>query len=103
VLRRHGTVPGVDEPRRLKASEIKVGDIVGLWNGSQVQNAEVIEDRGGVGMGGRRIFRVRVASTPQDAGLEFEVPLDSLVAPSTAPEGKRRRRTRPSLHRMRPA
>jgi hypothetical protein len=73
-----GTVPRVEEPRHLKASEVKIGSMLGLWNGRQVQPAEVIEDRGNVGRGGRHIFRVRVASSGDD-GLEFDAPLDSLV------------------------
>jgi hypothetical protein len=68
----------MEQPRHLRASEVKIGSIVGLWNGSQVQEAEVIEDRGNVGRGGRRIFRVRVASSGAD-GLEFDAPLESLV------------------------
>ena len=73
----------------MRADEIRVGSFVGLWNGSQIQPAEVIEDRGNVGMGGRRIFRVRVASAGAD-GLEFEAPLDALVDPNLPNKPTRR-------------
>ena len=69
-----------------------MGSLVGLWNGSQVQPAEVIEDRGNVGMGGRRIFRVRVASAGAD-GLEFDAPLDALVDPTPPTNRSQRSRT----------
>lgn len=70
----------MDEPRHLRAEEVRVGTLVGLWDGSQVQLAEVIEDRGNVGMGGRRMFRVRLGASDAD-GLEFDAPLDALVEP----------------------
>jgi hypothetical protein len=89
-----GTVATVEEPRRLDASEVKVGSVVGLWNGSQVQPAEVIEDRGNVGRGGRRIFRVRVPPSGS-GGLEFDAPLDSLVDPVPPPKKRSRRSSRP--------
>ena len=69
-----------------------MGSIVGLWNGSQVQSAEVIEDRGNVGMGGRHIFRVRVASSGAE-GLEFDAPLDALVDPTPPEKPTQRSRT----------
>jgi hypothetical protein len=84
------------EPRRLKASEVKVGDVVGLWNGRQTQNVEVIEDRGNVGMDGRRLFRVRVGTPGYDA-LEFEAPLAAMVAPATPPVKPQRRARRPNV------
>lgn len=84
-----GTVRAVEEPRPLKASEVAVGKLVGLWNGRQAQPAEVIEDRGNVGMGGRRIFRVRVASSGTD-GLEFDAPLEALVEPAPTKSSTRR-------------
>jgi hypothetical protein len=83
----------MDEPRHLRAEEVRVGTLVGLWNGSRVDTVEVIEDRGNVGMGGRRMFRVRVGPFDSD-GLDFDAPLDWIVEPAPPSRPARRSRTR---------
>jgi hypothetical protein len=85
----------VEEPRFLKATEIKIGDVVGLWNGSSISPATVVEDMGNIGWGEHRMYRVRVASSsyPDDA-LDFDAPLESIVAlpsPGKKRGGSRRR------------
>lgn len=58
--------------------EIKVGDRVlyhlpyGTWK------AVVIEDRGHIGVNGRRILRILTQDEVEDARIDFEVPAEHL-------------------------
>jgi primosomal protein N' len=53
---------------------VKVGSRVKFDFGGREVTGTVIEDRGALGVGGRRILRVRVALTDLDEPLEFEIP-----------------------------
>lgn len=85
------------ETRRLDPSEILVGMLVWVAVGPQLYQAEVVEDRGNVGVGGRRIVRVRMGS-PDDGVSEFEVPAEALVVPipTTAPTKRTPKRRTPA-------
>jgi hypothetical protein len=91
----------MEEPRYLKASEIKIGMEVGLWNGVVISPAEVIEDLGNSGYRGRRMYRLLVESSAYrgQGGLEFAAALDDLVEvpPPEKPTRRSRARKRPTL------
>jgi hypothetical protein len=57
----------------------KVGSIVGVRMGAEVSRARVIEDRGNLGVGGRRL--VRVEMDPEFGGepVRFELPAEWLL------------------------
>lgn len=81
------------ETRPLDPDEIQVGTQAWVAVGPQLYPAEIIEDRGNVGVGGRRIVRVRMGS--RDDGLsEFEVPADALVVSTSVPASAKRGRKR---------
>ena len=42
-------------------------------------DAEVVEDRGNIGVNGRRIVRIRTFDDYEDARLDFEVPVKDLT------------------------
>jgi hypothetical protein len=52
----------------------RVGSRVRFELGGRDVVATVIEDRGGVGMGGRRLLRVRLHWTDVSEPIEFEIP-----------------------------
>lgn len=54
--------------------QIDVGDVVSVLYGSRVIDAEVLEDRGGLGPTGDRLLRVGWTPTGSDERLEFDVP-----------------------------
>lgn len=59
----------------------KVGSIVGVRMGEVVKRARVIEDRGNIGVGGRRIVRLELEGDPELDGepVRFERPVERLV------------------------
>jgi hypothetical protein len=61
------------------------GDTALLRFGNQMLDATVIEDRGRLGVGGRRIFRIRIVLDEET--IDFEVPEADLTRP---PRGARR-------------
>jgi len=61
------------------AKPFRVGAIVIVRLGSTRLRARIIEDRGPIGVGGRRLFRVQPLSGSDDAGQSFEVPADQLT------------------------
>lgn len=64
---------------RKKKSRLSVGNHISLnFGGRQVQG-EIIEDRGPLAAGGRRLYRVRVMILP-DESLAFELPEDEIIA-----------------------
>lgn len=65
------------------STSIRVGDVVRVRYGSQLVDAEVLEDRGLLGVSGDRVLRVGWTPTGSDERLEFEVP-ESQVSPSGA-------------------
>jgi hypothetical protein len=65
---------------RLTPSDFKVGRKVLVRMGRTKRRAEVVEDRGPIGVGGRRIVRVRyVSSRTGEPQQTFEVPLDHVT------------------------
>jgi hypothetical protein len=67
--------------RRQRRATPKVGSVVGVRMGAEVKRARVIEDRGNLGFGGRRIVRVEIDSDPafDDEPIRFERPVDWLL------------------------
>jgi hypothetical protein len=57
---------------------IRVGDMVRLTHGELLLKAQVVEDRGRIGIGGRRILRVHVLDAPGDDDWFFEVAEDDV-------------------------
>lgn len=57
-----------------KTVSVRVGDKVRVTVGSRTVMAEIIEDRGRIGVRGKRLFRVRM-----NTALETEVPADELT------------------------
>jgi hypothetical protein len=66
-----------------QAPRFQVGDWVSLFFGPQRVKAKVIEDRGLLGVGGRRIYRVSLAFDP-DEPMIFEMP-EADLKPTTQP------------------
>ncbi|MHB1808614.1 MAG: hypothetical protein ACYCU0_04880 [Solirubrobacteraceae bacterium] len=68
--------------RSHRRSTPKVGSFVGVRVGLSVQRARVIEDRGNIGAGGRRIVRVEIEPDPpglDEEPVRFEQPAEWLV------------------------
>jgi len=61
-------------------TRIKVGDRVSFMYGFRRARAEVVEDRGLVGAGGRRILRVKMITKSPGGERTFEIPRDEVVA-----------------------
>jgi hypothetical protein len=68
------------ETTTTKARRIKVGDRVEVLFGVQRVPAVVIEDRGAIGVGGRRLLRVRVEVDDLGNVREFDYPAEELTA-----------------------
>ncbi|MHB1539061.1 MAG: hypothetical protein ACYCUM_11325 [Solirubrobacteraceae bacterium] len=67
-----------------KGRPVEVGSIVGVRMGATIKRARVIEDRGNIGVGGRRIVRVELEPDPEVSGGEpfrFERPVERLLDP----------------------
>jgi hypothetical protein len=56
-----------------EASEIQVGDVVRVHYGSRFLEAEVLEDRGPLGVGGEHLVRVGWVPSGAEDRIEFEV------------------------------
>jgi hypothetical protein len=54
----------------------RVGDRVEFWMGPEHLEGVIVEDRGAIGAGGRRLFRVEVHVKDYDA--TFEIPADEI-------------------------
>jgi hypothetical protein len=74
---------------RKLAARYKVGEWVSFLYGTRRVWAQIIEDRGSLGVGGRRIYRIRLGDEPTGEGAEeplaFELPEDDLVAARPEP------------------
>ena len=57
---------------------INVGDRVRYPNAGSGFRAEVIEDRGHIGYGGRRLLQIRTFADYEESRLEFAVPEEEL-------------------------
>jgi hypothetical protein len=91
--------PWVKNPSAaLNPGPFREGDRVRLlWGVSPVEGV-VIEDRGNLGVGGKRIYRVRVRLDDISEPMETEMPAEDLTLVAQAPtrsrngrQGKRRR------------
>ncbi len=63
-------------------ARIEIGDRVRFRLGADDVDAHIIEDRGNIGVGGRRILRVRTVGGSPEEVREFEVP-EAEVEPVT--------------------
>src|SRR4051812_38769791 len=61
----------------------KVGDRISIPFGSGRALGVVTEDRGPLGVGGRRIYQIRVYLSPDEVSV-FELPGDELAPPDPA-------------------
>jgi hypothetical protein len=66
--------------RRATRKAPAVGSRVKLSFGGREVVATVVEDRGNIGVGGRRLLRVRVELTGGAEPIEFEVPATDVKA-----------------------
>jgi hypothetical protein len=57
----------------------KVGSKVWILRGTRPVHAEIIEDRGRLGVGGRRLYRIRIPVT-DDETIAFELPEEDIAA-----------------------
>jgi hypothetical protein len=64
-------------PVKARRARYRVGDLVGFLFGVQRAVAQVIEDRGPLGVNGRRVYRIRHLSGMDDP-TDFELPEESL-------------------------
>jgi hypothetical protein len=65
--------------RGQRRSDPKVGAIVGVRMGAEVHRARVIEDRGNLGFGGRRIVRLEMDPDVGEEPFRFELPAERLL------------------------
>lgn len=70
-----------DRHRKQRAAAPEVGSIVGIRMGGKVKPARVIEDRGNIGAGGRRLVRIELPPDPEFGGepVRFERPVERLL------------------------
>ena len=66
---------------RLKGKRVsfRVGDKVKVVFGNGRASARIIEDRGPIGVKGRRLVRVQLIGKEIDPDLSFEVPVEELI------------------------
>jgi hypothetical protein len=64
--------------RRTKPPRGKVGTPISVRFGSQLVPGTIIEDRGPLGVGGRRLYRVEVSIVPGETD-SFDMPEDDLI------------------------
>lgn len=84
LVRDHGDTVKPMAPVSEAAPPPAPGTIVGLDLGGTVVCAEVVEDRGDLGVGGRRIVRVAVRGDDGEVRV-FEVPAEELLPPPESP------------------
>jgi hypothetical protein len=66
---------------RHSAAARKVGDRVSFLHGTSEVSGRIVEDRGLIGVGGRRLLRVSVQLDPVLEPVEFEIPEVSVSSP----------------------
>lgn len=66
--------------RTSKTLALRVGSKVRLVFGVHEVTATVIEDRGNLGVGGRRLLRIRLDIPDTSEPIELEMPADELKA-----------------------
>jgi hypothetical protein len=63
----------------MPGDEFRVGDVVRVMFAGQLYRARVVEDRGRIGVGGRRLLRVEIMDTETgDEPRRFEVPAEQV-------------------------
>lgn len=67
----------IRSPKPEHSSQYRVGDRVRLQFGSSLVHGVIVEDRGAIGVGGRRLLRVRLDFDPS---YHLEVPDQDLRA-----------------------
>ena len=72
-----GKSPTTSTPRGSKR-RIKVGDHIILHLGVRDFHAEVVEDRGFIGVGGRQLIRIRKLGVPPEMSEPYEVPAEEV-------------------------
>jgi hypothetical protein len=67
--------------RRQRRATPKVGAFVGVRMGAEIKRARVIEDRGNIGVGGRRLVRLELEQDPtyDIEPIRFERPVEWLL------------------------
>jgi hypothetical protein len=65
----------------LARNRLKVGDEVNVRLGETVWRARIVEDRGAIGVKGRRLLRVRLLVEPEDVPQFVEVPESDIEPP----------------------
>jgi hypothetical protein len=63
-----------------KPRQFRVGDKVKVRFGKGRTDARIIEDRGPIGVKGRRLVRIQLIKPKDDLEMSFEVPIEDLVA-----------------------
>lgn len=76
-------MPAVKRSSTRPVSSFHVGGKVIVHIGPSRRTAEIVEDRGYIGVGGRRILRVRYVRPSSEARSTFEVPT-TMVSPAPA-------------------
>jgi len=59
---------------RSSARTLRVGDLVSFSYGTYEVSGQIVEDRGPIGVGGRRLLRVSVQLDPTMTPTVFEIP-----------------------------
>jgi hypothetical protein len=81
--------------RRHQPPRLRVGDVVRFPFGAYKATGRIIEDRGNIGVGGRRLVRVSVEIGVGDETIEFEIPADTCATDvDKRPAGRRAREKR---------
>ena len=71
--------PWVRNPQAaLRPGPYREGDRVSFLYGSERVEGVITEDRGNLGVGGRRLYRVQVPSDPSSEGWDIELPVEDL-------------------------
>jgi len=76
-----------------KVSSLRVDETVRIRFGGSLHRAQIIEDRGPIGVNGGRLLRIQLLGTKYEPKQPFEVPADDILS---APIARRRATTRPS-------
>ena len=65
--------------RAKRPPKFHVGDRVKVRFGDGLARARIVEDRGNIGVGGRRIVRIKLAMEEPEVDMSFEVPAEELT------------------------
>jgi hypothetical protein len=61
---------------------MRVGDEVHVRLGPTLWRARIIENRGPIGVGGRRLYRVQLSGEPDESPQFVEVPEEDIQVPA---------------------